>query len=196
MAFELPMIYALLFGYGLGSIPFGLVLTKIAGLGDIRDVGSGNIGATNVLRTGNKAIALLTLLLDGGKGAAALLVTQAYAPEFALYAAMGALLGHLYPVWLKFEGGKGMATFIGITIAYDPLLGLTCVLTWVIIAAVFRFSSLASLVAALAGPIYAGLYLTNLATVIFILFAALIFWRHSSNIQRLIKGEEPKIGKS
>jgi len=180
----------------LGSIPFGLLLTKIAGHGDIRDVGSGNIGATNVLRTGNKWIALLTLLLDGGKGAAALLLTQAFAPDYALYAALGAFMGHLYPVWLKFQGGKGMATFIGIAFAFDPLLGLTCGLTWLITAAIFRFSSLASLLAALAGPIYAALYLTNLASGIFALLAALIFWRHTSNIQRLFKGEEPKIGKS
>ena len=196
MPLDPSMIYALLFGYALGSIPFGLVLTKIAGHGDIRDVGSGNIGATNVLRTGNKWIALLTLLLDGGKGAAALLLTQAIAPDYALYAALGAFLGHLYPVWLKFAGGKGVATYVGIVLAYDPLLGLVCILTWLVTAAVFRFSSLAALFAALAGPVYAALYLTNLASAIFILLAALIFWRHTSNIQRLFKGEEPKIGKS
>ncbi|TDI59761.1 MAG: glycerol-3-phosphate 1-O-acyltransferase [Alphaproteobacteria bacterium] len=196
MPFDQTMILAALFGYLLGSIPFGLLLTRLAGLGDIRNVGSGNIGATNVLRTGNKYIAALTLVLDGGKAAAALLITQAYAPEATLIAAFAAFAGHLYPVWLKFEGGKGVATFVGIALAYEPLMGLVCILTWILTAIVFRYSSLASLVAALAGPIYAGLFLTNFAGSIFALIAALIFWRHSSNIRHLIDGKEPKIGKS
>jgi len=204
LSFDPAIILAALFGYALGSIPFGLVLTKLAGLGDIRNVGSGNIGATNVLRTGNKAIALATLLLDGGKAAAALLITQAiaqtYAPahalEWSLIAGASAFIGHLYPVWLKFEGGKGVATFIGATLAYDLVLGGVCILAWLLAAAIFRFSSLAALIAAVAGPVYASLYLTNFSALIFALVAALIFWRHKSNIQRLLNGEEPKIGKS
>jgi acyl phosphate:glycerol-3-phosphate acyltransferase len=196
MQFEPTMILAALFGYALGSIPFGLVLTKLAGLGDIRNVGSGNIGATNVLRTGNKAIALATLLLDGGKAAAALLITQVYAPDLALIAGAFAFIGHLYPVWLKFKGGKGVATFIGITLAFDLMLGGICILAWLVTAIIFRFSSLAALAAAVAGPLYASLYLTNFSGSIFALIAALIFWRHKSNIQRLLNGEEPKIGKS
>jgi glycerol-3-phosphate acyltransferase PlsY len=196
MPFDQATIIAALFGYLLGSIPFGLILTKLAGMGDIRNVGSGNIGATNVLRTGNKFIAILTLILDGSKGAAALLITQAYAPEAALIAAFAAFAGHLYPVWLKFQGGKGVATFIGIVLAYEPVLALICVLAWILTAAIFRYSSLASLVAAIAGAVYASLFLTNFAGSIFVLIAILIFWRHSSNIRHLIDGNEPKIGKS
>jgi glycerol-3-phosphate acyltransferase PlsY len=200
MQFDPTMILVALFGYALGSIPFGLVLTKLAGLGDIRNVGSGNIGATNVLRTGNKAIALATLLLDCGKAAAALLIIQAYAPahapEWALIAAAFAFIGHLYPVWLKFKGGKGVATFIGATLAYDLMLGGVCILAWLLTAAIFRYSSLAALIAAVAGPLYASLYLTNFSGSIFALIAALIFWRHKSNIQRMLNGKEPKIGKS
>ena len=190
------LIVAILFGYVLGSIPFGLILTKLAGLGDIRKVGSGNIGATNVLRTGNKAIALLTLLLDGGKGALALLIVQFQAPDLALWAALGAFLGHLYPVWLMFKGGKGVATFMGIVIAYDLALGLVCALAWVATALLFRYSSLAALAAALAAPIYASLYLNHFAGPILALIAVLIFWRHRGNIERLSKGREPKIGQS
>ncbi len=196
MPFDQATIIAALFGYLLGSIPFGLILTKLAGMGDIRSVGSGNIGATNVLRTGNKFIAILTLILDGSKGAAALLITQAYAPEAALIAAFAAFAGHLYPVWLKFQGGKGVATFIGIVLAYEPVLALICVLAWILTAAIFRYSSLASLAAAIAGAVYASLFLTNFAGSIFVLIAILIFWRHSSNIRHLIDGNEPKIGKS
>jgi glycerol-3-phosphate acyltransferase PlsY len=196
MPFDQTMIIAALFGYLLGSIPFGLILTKLAGMGDIRKVGSGNIGATNVLRTGNKFVAILTLILDGAKGAAALLITQAYAPEAALIAAFAAFAGHLYPVWLKFQGGKGVATFIGIVLAYEPVMAVICVLAWILTAAIFRYSSLASLVAAIAGAIYASLFLTNFAGSIFALIAILIFWRHSSNIRHLIDGNEPKIGKS
>ena len=196
MPFDQTTIIAALFGYLLGSIPFGLVLTKLAGMGDIRSVGSGNIGATNVLRTGNKFIAILTLILDGAKGAAALLITQAYAPEAALIAAFAAFAGHLYPVWLKFQGGKGVATFVGIVLAYEPVMALICVLAWILTAGIFRYSSLASLVAAIAGVIYASLFLTNFAGSIFVLIAILIFWRHSSNIRHLIDGNEPKIGKS
>jgi glycerol-3-phosphate acyltransferase PlsY len=196
MPLDQTMIVVALFGYLLGSIPFGLLLTRLAGLGDIRNVGSGNIGATNVLRTGNKFIAVLTLLLDGGKGAAAVLITQVYAPEATLVAALAVFAGHLYPVWLKFKGGKGVATFAGICLAYDPMMGLVYILAWILTAIISRYSSLAALAAALVGPVYAGLFLTDFASSIFALIAVLIFWRHSDNIRRLVDGKEPKIGKS
>ena len=180
-------------GYLLGSIPFGLLLTKSAGLGDVRDIGSGNIGATNVLRTGNKGIAAGTLLLDGLKGTFAVLITAALteAPLLPLIAGLAAFLGHCFPVWLNFKGGKGVATFFGVTFAWAWPVGLLCVVTWAAVAALTRYSSLAALVTVAVSPLY-YIILSNGTTnaVIAALLAALVFWRHSENIDRLIKGKE------
>ncbi|HYM32129.1 MAG TPA: glycerol-3-phosphate 1-O-acyltransferase PlsY [Candidatus Cybelea sp.] len=193
---------ALLGGYLLGSIPFGLLLTKLAGLGDIRRFGSGNIGATNVLRTGRKDLAAATLLLDGAKGAAAVLIAQRwFGPDLALIAAVGAFLGHLFPVWLRFKGGKGVATFLGIVLALAFPIGLMACATWLAVAALFRFSSLAALAAAALTPVYMWALSgqiwsggsTPLAELTAIL-AALVFIRHHENIRRLVTGQEPRIG--
>ncbi len=181
-------------GYLLGSIPFGLVLTRLAGLGDVRAIGSGNIGATNVLRTGNKGLAALTLLLDGGKGAAAYLLGAMYGPDMAVLAGGGAFIGHLFPVWLRFRGGKGMATFLGVLLAANWLAGVLCCLTWLAVAAVLRYSSLATLVAALAGPGYAY-WLGNWQIMELAAFmTVLVFIRHHQNIRRLLAGTESRIG--
>jgi glycerol-3-phosphate acyltransferase PlsY len=197
---------ATLIGYAIGSIPFGLVLTRLAGLGDIRQIGSGNIGATNVLRTGRKGLALATLLLDAGKGAFAVLAVRAvWGPDAALYAGFGALLGHLFPVWLGFKGGKGVATTLGTLIAVDWTIGLAACATWAVVAAVFRMSSLASLLAVALTPAYAW-YLPrlwapgqemggDLQLVYFGVAVAVLVWiKHHTNIRRLLAGEEPKIG--
>ena len=181
-------------GYLLGSIPFGLVLTRLAGLGDVRAIGSGNIGATNVLRTGKKGLAALTLLLDGGKGAAAYLLGAMYGPDMAVLAGGGAFIGHLFPIWLRFRGGKGMATFLGVMLAANWPAGVLCCLTWLAIAAVLRYSSLATLVAALAGPGYAY-WLGNWQIMELAAFmTVLVFIRHHQNIRRLLSGSEPRIG--
>src|SRR5262245_41029271 len=183
-----------LVGYLLGSIPFGLVLTRLAGLGDIRQIGSGNIGATNVLRTGNKALAAATLLLDGGKGALAVLVArQLYGPHAAIVAGAGAFLGHLVPVGLRFHGGKGVATTIGILLTIAWPVGLIACAVWLLTALLFRYSSLAALVAVAAAPI-AAWFLANHQTAGLALFLAVIVWqRHHENIARLLKGEESRI---
>jgi len=188
------LLAVLLAGYLLGSIPFGLVLTRLAGLGDIRQIGSGNIGATNVLRTGNKALAAATLLLDGGKGALAVLVArQLYGPDAAIVAGAGAFLGHLFPVWLRFHGGKGVATTIGILLAIAWPVGLIACAVWLLTALLFRYSSLAALVAVAAAPI-AAWFLANHQTAGLALFLAVIVWqRHHENIGRLLKGEESRI---
>jgi glycerol-3-phosphate acyltransferase PlsY len=181
-----------LFGYLLGSIPFGLVITRAAGLGDIRKVGSGNIGATNVLRTGRKDLALATLLLDGGKGAIAVLIAYQlnWRPEIV---GAAAFLGHCYPVWLKFNGGKGVATFLGTLLALWFPAGLFACAIWLLFAFVLRYSSLAALGAAAASP----LVLFSMSKPAFAIAAAfmvvLIFFRHSANIRRLLSGDEPKI---
>jgi len=190
-----PFLAAIFFGYLLGSIPFGLVLTKLAGMGDVRNIGSGNIGATNVLRTGNKPLAAATLILDGGKGALAVLLANMFGPDMAVLAGGAAYLGHCFPVWLKFKGGKGVATFLGTLLAIAWPVGLACCLTWLAIAAVFRFSSLASLVAALSAPVFAY-FLADLQRAELAAFmTVIILIRHHQNVARLIKGEEPRIGK-
>lgn len=189
--------YAAVLGYLLGSIPFGLVLTRLAGLGDIRTIGSGNIGATNVLRTGNKTLALATLLLDGGKGAIAVLVAgQVWGTDGALLAGLLCVIGHNFPVWLKFQGGKGVATTLGTLIALSWPVGLAACVTWLSAAVLFRYSSLGALIAFAASPIFAWVYSQGdqrLTTVITLL-ALLGIARHHTNIRRLLKGEEPKIG--
>ena len=201
----LYFILAAIGGYLLGSIPFGLVLTRVAGLGDIRDIGSGNIGATNVLRTGRKDIALATLLLDAGKAGLALLLARFAADlgglsreqqmQIGLLAGCAAFIGHCYPVWLGFKGGKGVATFFGVLFAGIWPLGLVSGVTWLAVATIFRYSSLASLSAAAVAPIMALIAGFSWSEIIFTLvLAALIFWRHGANIARLRAGTEPKIG--
>ncbi|WP_208347399.1 glycerol-3-phosphate 1-O-acyltransferase PlsY [Pseudaestuariivita rosea] len=184
-------------GYLLGSIPFGMVLAKLMGLGNLRDIGSGNIGATNVLRTGNKAAAFLTLVLDGGKGAAALILARVFAGEDAAQlAGFAAFLGHCYPVWLGFRGGKGVATFFGLMFALYWPLGLICGAIWLSVAFIFRYSSLAALVSAAISPVAVLLIGRPDAALLCLGLVALIYLRHGANIQRLIAGNEPKIGKS
>lgn len=190
-------------GYLLGSIPFGVVITRAAGAGDVRNIGSGNIGATNVLRTGRKDLALATLLLDAAKGAVALLIARwMFDSEVAGAIAGGAaFFGHLFPVWLKFKGGKGVATFFGLLIAAHWPLGLMAGATWLIVAFVLRYSSLAALIAAALAPIYAllplpdaGLPVAQPILILSIVTAVLIWIRHHENIGRLLKGAEPRIG--
>ena len=191
----LTLIVAALFGYLLGSIPFGLVLTRMAGYGDIRKIGSGNIGATNVLRTGNKPLALATLLLDSGKGAIATLIALYVAGhDAALFAAGGALLGHSFPVWLGFKGGKGVATTLGVLLAAAWPVGLAACLTWLLTAAIFRISSLSALVAIGLSPLFAWFLAGPDVAALCVLVAVLVFVRHEANIRRLLKGEEPRIG--
>ncbi|MTH62968.1 glycerol-3-phosphate 1-O-acyltransferase PlsY [Paracoccus shanxieyensis] len=183
-------------GYLLGSIPFGIVITRALGLGDLRQIGSGNIGATNVLRTGNKPAALATLLLDSGKGAIAVLLARWLAgPDAALIAGAAAFLGHLFPVWLGFRGGKGVATFLGTLLALDWRLGLTACGLWLLAALIGRISSLSALVAAALTP-FVALWLDgwNMAAVTAFM-AILIFIRHHANITRIMAGTEPRIGK-
>ena len=184
-----------LLGYLVGSIPFGVLITRAFGLGDLRAIGSGNIGATNVLRTGNKAAALATLLLDGGKGAVAVLATRALAGEgAALVAGFAAFLGHLFPVWLGFRGGKGVATFLGLTLALAFPAGLASCAAWLATAFAFRFSSLAALVAAASAPLWLWLWGPPQAAWVGLALAVLVFVRHHANIRRLLDGTEPRIG--
>ncbi|AZY93046.1 MULTISPECIES: glycerol-3-phosphate 1-O-acyltransferase PlsY [Paracoccus] len=190
------MILWAVFGYLLGSVPFGLVITRALGLGDLRQIGSGNIGATNVLRTGNKGAALATLLLDSGKGAIAVLLARHFGGETAAILAGGAaFLGHCFPVWLGFKGGKGVATFLGTVIALNWPLGLIACTTWALTAAITRISSLSALLAAALAPVFAwGLGRTDIAAVAAFM-AVLIFIRHHANISRLLAGTEPRIGR-
>lgn len=182
-------------GYLLGSIPFGMILAKVMGLGNLRDIGSGNIGATNVLRTGNKTAAGLTLLLDGGKGAVAVLLARAFGGEdTAQIAALAAMLGHCYPVWLRFKGGKGVATFLGVILALNIFVGIGCCIAWLIGAFSVRISSMGALVAAAAAPALFQFLTDGAAVILSIVLALLIFWRHRANIARLRSGTEPKIG--
>lgn len=196
MADILPTYLALAGGYLMGSIPFGLILTHLAGLGDIRRIGSGNIGATNVLRTGNKWLALLTLLLDGGKGSAAVLIAGAVSPALGLLAGLAAFLGHLYPVWLKFKGGKGVAIFLGVLIALAWPVGVAAAITWAAAAYLFRYSSLSALIATALSPFYALAMADKPTALAALIMGLFVFWHHRGNIERLLKGEEPKIGQS
>lgn len=195
LSYTWPFLAAVVLGYLLGSVPFGLILTRLAGLGDIRAIGSGNIGATNVLRTGNKALAALTLLLDGGKGAAAVLLGANFGPDIAVLAGGGAFVGHLFPVWLKFAGGKGVATFLGVMLASAWPVGFLACVTWLVVAALFRYSSLAALIAAVASPAYAWWLADPQRAELAAFMAVLVLIRHHANIRRLLKGEEPKIGR-
>jgi acyl phosphate:glycerol-3-phosphate acyltransferase len=194
-----PFLAAAIGGYLLGSIPFGLVLTRLAGLGDIRNIGSGNIGATNVLRTGNKLLAALTLLLDGAKGGVAALIAGTWGPDMAVIAGGAAFLGHLFPVWLKFNGGKGMATFLGTLLALHWPAGLLACATWLAVAYLFKYSSLATLTAAALSPLYAffipaGMIPAWQRMEVIAAMAVLVFIRHHANIRRLASRTEPRIG--
>ena len=189
---------AIVLGYLLGSIPFGLILTRFAGLGDIRAIGSGNIGATNVLRTGNKGLAAATLLLDAAKGAAAIILVRTLWPEIpglAGLAAISAFLGHLYPIWLRFRGGKGVATLIGVAAALLWPAALIAASIWILALFVTRYSSVGGMAAALAAPAAAALFDRFDLTILFSGFALLILWKHRANIGRLIERTEPRIGK-
>lgn len=190
------LLSALLFGYLLGSIPFGLVLTRLSGMGDVREIGSGNIGATNVLRTGNKLIAALTLLGDLLKGTVAVLVASLYGPDCAVVAGFGAFIGHCFPVWLKFKGGKGVATYIGILLGFSWLLMLFFAAVWLAAALIMRYSSLSALIASLATPIALYLYGQAQLAELFAVLTVILWIRHRENIRRLISGQESKIGKS
>ncbi|MFV0513826.1 MAG: glycerol-3-phosphate 1-O-acyltransferase PlsY [Jhaorihella sp.] len=182
-------------GYGLGSVPFGLLIARIMGLGDLRAIGSGNIGATNVLRTGNKRAAALTLLLDGAKGAAAVLLARAFAaPDAVQLAALAAFLGHCYPLWLGFRGGKGVATFIGLWLALAWQVGLAICATWAVAAALSRTSSMGALGAAALSTLWAVLLGYGTTLVLGVVLTLLVFWRHRTNIARLRAGTEPRIG--
>ena len=181
-------------GYLLGSIPFGLVLTRAAGLGDIRRLGSGNIGATNVLRTGSKALAAATLLLDGGKGAVAALALAPWGVGMGLIAGFAAVIGHNFPVWLRFRGGKGVATTLGVLLAVSWPVGLLACLTWLLVAAVFRYSSLAALVAIMGTPFTMQWLADGPRIGLAAALTVLAIVRHQANIRRLLKGKESKIG--
>ena len=190
------MLLALALGYLLGSIPFGLLLTRLAGKGDIRNIGSGNIGATNVLRTGSKLLAALTLVLDCLKAIAAVLVAERLlGPEFGPVAGGGALIGHMYPVWLKFRGGKGVATFLGLLVALLPIAAGVYAAIWILLLLTLRISSVAGMTAAITAPVTAVILHSPLFPML-LGFAVLVLWKHRENILRLIRGTEPRIGRS
>ena len=192
-AFTWPFYAGFALAYLIGSVPFGLVLTRLAGLGDIRAIGSGNIGATNVLRTGRKGLAAATVLLDGGKGAVAVLIAARFGPDMAVLAAAGALLGHCFPVWLRFRGGKGVATALGIWLALSWPVGLIACATWLAVAAVSRYSSLAALLALAVAPLAAWKLEGPQFAELGVFVAVLVWIRHHQNIRRLLRGEEGRI---
>lgn len=196
--FALPLLCFLL-GYALGAIPFGLVLTRAAGLGDVRGIGSGNIGATNVLRTGSKGLAAATLILDAAKGAGAVLLAAWIwpdQPQFPGVAAIGAFLGHLYPLWLRFRGGKGLATAGGIVAVLHWPSALIAAAVWLAALALTRISSVGGMIAAIAAPVAAAVFGRFDLAILFLGFALLILWKHRANIARLIAGTEPKVGRA
>jgi acyl phosphate:glycerol-3-phosphate acyltransferase len=193
----LSSIVALIFGYLCGSIPFGLLLTQLAGTGDLRSIGSGNIGATNVLRTGRKDLAAATLLLDALKGLAAVLIVGALAPGLpAFFAAAGAFLGHIFPIWLRFQGGKGVATFLGCLVGLDWHVALVFIALWLAVALVTRYSSAGALAASAATPLALLLDGQRDTAVLYALMALLLWYMHRANISRLRAGTESKIGAS
>ena len=192
---DLPyFLSALAFGYLFGSIPFGLILTRMAGLGDVRKIGSGNIGATNVLRTGRKGLAAGTLLLDALKGTVPVWLAWMYGPNIAVLAALGAFLGHLFPVWLGFKGGKGVATLIGVLIGLKLTAALAFAGLWLAVAFATRYSSLAALVVSAATPVVLWFMGEGQMAELAVLLAALLWWKHRENIRRLLAGTEGKIG--
>ena len=193
-----PMIMAaamLLLGYALGAIPFGILLTRLGGAGDLRAIGSGNIGATNVLRTGRRGLAAATLLLDMLKGTAAVLIARAVAPGTEGLAAAGAVLGHMYPLWLRFRGGKGVATLFGVAIGLHWPSGLVYAAVWLGMLAAFRISSLAGMTAALLLPVGAALLGRFDLAILHLGLGLLVLWKHRDNLERLIAGTEPRVGR-
>ena len=197
--FDLTIMQALLVlvaGYLLGSVPFGMVMARVMGLGNLRDIGSGNIGATNVLRTGNKKAAFLTLVFDAGKGAVAVVLARFLLGETAAQlAGFAAFLGHLFPVWLRFKGGKGVATFLGLSLALSFPVGFAACMTWLVTALIVRISSAAALMSAAMAPIWCAFLGYPVGVVLTAVLGALIWWSHRSNIVRILAGSEPKIGK-
>lgn len=186
---------ALLIGYLFGSIPFGVLLTRMAGAGDLRSIGSGNIGATNVLRTGRKGLAAATLLLDMLKAVAAILIVEHFYPGQGQLAALGAFLGHCYPVWLRFRGGKGVATLMGIVVALHWPSGLVFAAVWLGLLASLRISSVAGMLAAVSAPVSAALFGRFDLVVLLLALALIVLWKHAANIERLLAGTEPRIGR-
>lgn len=189
-------LLALAVGYLLGSIPFGFLLTRLAGKGDIRDIGSGNIGATNVLRTGSKGLAAATLVLDAVKGAAAVLIVQRLWPDAVSFAAAGALIGHLYPVWLRFKGGKGVATMLGILVPLFWQAAVVYAALWVGLLLVLRISSVAGMAAAASAPVTAAVFGEQAIFPMLLGFSLLVIWKHRENIRRLSRGDEPRVGRN
>jgi glycerol-3-phosphate acyltransferase PlsY len=185
---------ALAFGYLLGSIPFGVLVTRVAGVGDVRSIGSGNIGATNVLRTGRKGLAAATLLGDVLKGTVAVMIAWRWGPNLAILAALGAFLGHLFPVWLSFKGGKGVATYLGCLLGLSPLAALAFAAIWLLVAFGTRYSSLSALVAGTATPVVLWLLGERQMAELFVLLTAVLVWTHRENIARLRAGTEGRIG--
>ena len=185
---------SLVLSYLLGSIPFGVILTRLGGAGDLRTIGSGNIGATNVLRTGRKGLAAATLLLDMAKGAVAVLLVASLFPGNALLAAAGAFIGHCYPVWLRFKGGKGVATLMGIVVALYWPLGLVYAVVWLGLLAGLRISSVAGMTAALSAPFAAALFGRFDLVLLLLALALIVLWKHRENVERLFSGTEPRIG--
>lgn len=190
----LPPVAALLIGYLLGSIPFGVILTRMAGAGDLRQIGSGNIGATNVLRTGRKGLAAATLLLDALKGAAAVWIVAAIWPGLAPVAGAAAFIGHCYPVWLRFNGGKGVATLMGIALALSPPVAGVYAVVWLGLLALVRISSVAGMTAAVSAPVAAAWFQRFDIVLVLLALALIVLWKHRANIDRLASGTEPRIG--
>ena len=193
---SLTEILVLFGAYLLGSIPFGIVLTRFGGAGDLRQIGSGNIGATNVLRTGRKGLAAATLLLDGGKGAAAVLIAAQLQPELALLAGVAAFVGHLFPLWLNFRGGKGVATMLGVSLAAWWPAGVAFALVWIAMLAISRRSSVGGIAGATAAPIAAAVDGRSAVVLVMLAMALLVVWKHRDNIARLMAGTEPRVGES
>jgi glycerol-3-phosphate acyltransferase PlsY len=189
-------IGALVIGYLLGSIPFGLILTRFAGLGDIRAIGSGNIGATNVLRTGHKGLAAVTLIADALKGTVAVLICRSFGIEAAMVAGFAAFVGHVFPVWLQFKGGKGVATFLGVALGLHWPSALVFAVAWIVVAAISRYSSLSALIASLLTPVALLVFGERPMALLFAVLALILWWRHAENIRRLLSGAEGKIGGS
>ncbi|MFK0683360.1 glycerol-3-phosphate 1-O-acyltransferase PlsY [Ochrobactrum sp. BD67] len=191
---SLTLIGALVFGYFLGSIPFGLILTRLAGLGDVRSIGSGNIGATNVLRTGNKKLAAATLIFDMLKGTVAVLIASRYGPNAAIAAGLSAFIGHLFPVWIGFKGGKGVATYLGVLIGLAWPGALVFAAVWIVTALLTRYSSLAALIASIIVPIALYFQGSPAIAILFAIMTVIVFFKHKTNITRLLNGTESKIG--
>lgn len=189
------VLIALGVAYLLGSIPFGLLLTRFSGKGDIRAIGSGNIGATNVLRTGSKGLAAATLILDALKGALAVWLAQRFWPGGELYAAAGVLVGHLYPIWLGFRGGKGVATFLGVLVPLLPMAALVYAVVWIAMLLIVRISSVSGMTAAASAPVTAAVLGERALFPALLAFAVLIIWQHRENIRRLARGQEPRVGR-